>query len=64
MMLVSHDRRFLDRVVTHVVELDEFTHRIAEYAGGWQASWWIIYVTARKTFIKSHPTFPNPIRPA
>ena len=36
-MLVSHDRRFLDRVVTHVVELDEFTHRIAEYAGGWQA---------------------------
>ncbi|HEX4980754.1 MAG TPA: ABC-F family ATP-binding cassette domain-containing protein [Ilumatobacteraceae bacterium] len=37
MMLVSHDRRFLDRVVTHVVELDEFTHRTAEYAGGWQA---------------------------
>ena len=36
MMLVSHDRRFLDRVVTHVVELDEFTHRTAEYAGGWQ----------------------------
>jgi ATPase subunit of ABC transporter with duplicated ATPase domains len=36
MMLVSHDRRFLDRVVTHVAELDEFTHRIAEYAGGWQ----------------------------
>jgi ATPase subunit of ABC transporter with duplicated ATPase domains len=37
MMLVSHDRRFLDRVVTHVVELDEFTHRTAEHAGGWQA---------------------------
>ncbi len=37
MILVSHDRRFLDRVVTHVVELDEFTHRTAEYAGGWQA---------------------------
>ncbi len=37
MMLVSHDRRFLDRVVTHVVEIDEFTHRTAEYAGGWQA---------------------------
>jgi ATPase subunit of ABC transporter with duplicated ATPase domains len=36
-MLVSHDRRFLERVVTHVVELDEFTHRTAEYAGGWQA---------------------------
>jgi ATPase subunit of ABC transporter with duplicated ATPase domains len=36
MMLVSHDRRFLDRVVTHVVELDEFTHRATEYGGGWQ----------------------------
>jgi ATPase subunit of ABC transporter with duplicated ATPase domains len=36
-MLVSHDRRFLHGVVTHVVELDEFTHRTAEYAGGWQA---------------------------
>ncbi|HWM21982.1 MAG TPA: ATP-binding cassette domain-containing protein, partial [Ilumatobacteraceae bacterium] len=35
-MLVSHDRRFLHRVVTHVVELDEFSHRTAEYAGGWQ----------------------------
>ena len=36
MILVSHDRRFLDRVVTHVVELDEFTHRTTEYAGGWR----------------------------
>jgi ATPase subunit of ABC transporter with duplicated ATPase domains len=35
MMLVSHDRRFLDRVVTHVVELDEFTHRATEFGGGW-----------------------------
>ena len=35
--LVSHDRRFLERVVTHVVELDEFSHRATEHAGGWQA---------------------------
>jgi ATPase subunit of ABC transporter with duplicated ATPase domains len=34
--LVSHDRTFLARTVTHVVELDEFTHRPTEYAGGWQ----------------------------
>jgi ATPase subunit of ABC transporter with duplicated ATPase domains len=37
MLLVSHDRRFLDRVVTHVVELDEFSHELTGFAGGWQA---------------------------
>ncbi len=37
MLLVSHDRRFLDRVVTDVVEIDEFTHRVSVYGGGWQA---------------------------
>ena len=36
-LLVSHDRHFLHRVVTDVVEIDEFTHRIREYGGGWQA---------------------------
>ncbi len=36
-LLVSHDRRFLDRVVTDVVEIDEFTHRVSEFGGGWQA---------------------------
>jgi ATPase subunit of ABC transporter with duplicated ATPase domains len=36
-LLVSHDRRFLDRVVTDVIEIDEFTHRVSEYGGGWQA---------------------------
>ena len=36
-VLVSHDRTFLARTVTHVVELDEFTHRVSTYAGGWQA---------------------------
>ena len=35
-VLVSHDRMFLGRTVTHVVELDEFTHRAREYGGGWQ----------------------------
>jgi ATPase subunit of ABC transporter with duplicated ATPase domains len=36
-VLVSHDRTFLARTVTSVVELDEFTHRATRFAGGWQA---------------------------
>ena len=35
MVIVSHDRTFLDRVVTHVVEIDEFTHGATRYSGGW-----------------------------
>jgi len=34
-VLVSHDRDFLDRTVERVVELDEWTHGAVEYAGGW-----------------------------
>jgi ATPase subunit of ABC transporter with duplicated ATPase domains len=34
-VIVSHDRAFLDRTVTRVVELDEWTHGSREYAGGW-----------------------------
>ncbi len=36
-LLVSHDRRFLDVAVTDIVEIDEFTHTLARYGGGWQA---------------------------
>jgi ATPase subunit of ABC transporter with duplicated ATPase domains len=36
-VLVSHDRTFLARTVTDVLELDEFTHRATPYSGGWQA---------------------------
>ena len=35
--VVSHDREFLRRTVTHVAELDEFTHRLTLFAGGWDA---------------------------
>jgi ATPase subunit of ABC transporter with duplicated ATPase domains len=42
--IVSHDREFLRRTVTHVAELDEFTHRITVFAGGWDA-----YVIERET---------------
>ena len=34
-VIVSHDRAFLDRTVTRVVELDEWTHGATEYSGGW-----------------------------
>jgi ATPase subunit of ABC transporter with duplicated ATPase domains len=34
-VLVSHDRAFLDRVVTRVVELEAETRRMREYAGTW-----------------------------
>jgi ATPase subunit of ABC transporter with duplicated ATPase domains len=35
-LLVSHDRRFLDGVVTDVAEIDEFSHRVTVFGGGWQ----------------------------
>lgn len=36
-LLVSHDRRFLERVVTDVAEIDEFRHDLTVFGGGWQA---------------------------
>ncbi len=37
MALVSHDREFLRRVVTDVAELDEFSHQLTMFAGGYDA---------------------------
>jgi ATPase subunit of ABC transporter with duplicated ATPase domains len=34
-VIVSHDRAFLERTVTRVLELDEITHTASEYGGGW-----------------------------
>jgi ATPase subunit of ABC transporter with duplicated ATPase domains len=34
-VVVSHDRDFLDRTVERIVELDEWTHHATEFAGGW-----------------------------
>jgi ATPase subunit of ABC transporter with duplicated ATPase domains len=34
-VVVSHDRDFLDRSVERIVELDEWTHRATEFAGAW-----------------------------
>lgn len=35
LVVVSHDRAFLDRTVDRIAEIDPRTHRIAEWAGGW-----------------------------
>jgi ATPase subunit of ABC transporter with duplicated ATPase domains len=37
LVVVSHDRAFLDRTVTDVLELDEHTRTATGYGGGWQA---------------------------
>jgi ATPase subunit of ABC transporter with duplicated ATPase domains len=34
-VVVSHDRAFLDRSVNRILEIEEGTHRAVEYAGGW-----------------------------
>lgn len=34
-VVVSHDRAFLDRCIDRVLELDEGTHRSTEHSGGW-----------------------------
>ena len=43
-VIVSHDRSFLDRTITSVLELDEHAHTATEYAGGWTA-----YLAERET---------------
>ncbi|HEV2890215.1 MAG TPA: ABC-F family ATP-binding cassette domain-containing protein [Frankiaceae bacterium] len=44
LVVVSHDRAFLERTVTSVVEIDEFSRNAVEYRGGWDA-----YLEARAT---------------
>jgi ATPase subunit of ABC transporter with duplicated ATPase domains len=41
-LVVSHDRAFLDRCVDRIVEIDERSHRARAFAGGWTD-----YVAAR-----------------
>ena len=36
-VVVSHDREFLARTVTRVVEIDEFDRSVTAYGGGWEA---------------------------
>jgi len=48
-MVVSHDRDFLDRTVTRIVELDEGARRAVEYMGGWTE-----YEAARAAALRRH----------
>jgi ATPase subunit of ABC transporter with duplicated ATPase domains len=34
-VVVSHDRAFLDRTVMKIVELDDWTHGLTQFTGGW-----------------------------
>jgi ATPase subunit of ABC transporter with duplicated ATPase domains len=34
-VIVSHDREFLDRTVNRIIELEEGRHRLREWTGGW-----------------------------
>ena len=36
-LVVSHDRTFLDRTVTRILELDPRTHAVRQYAGSYTA---------------------------
>jgi ATPase subunit of ABC transporter with duplicated ATPase domains len=35
LVVVSHDREFLDRTVRRIVSIDPHTHEVREWAGGW-----------------------------
>ncbi|WP_018635678.1 ABC-F family ATP-binding cassette domain-containing protein [Parafrankia elaeagni] len=37
LVVVSHDREFLDRTIDAVVEIDRHQHSVTRYAGGWDA---------------------------
>ena len=48
-VIVSHDRAFLARTVTRVLEIDEIAHTAAEYGGGWAG-----YLELRATAERHH----------
>lgn len=37
LVIVSHDRAFLERTVTSVLEIDGHHHTVSEFGGGWEA---------------------------
>jgi ATPase subunit of ABC transporter with duplicated ATPase domains len=37
LVVVSHDREFLDRTVSRIVEIEPGSHRVREWVGGWSA---------------------------
>jgi ATPase subunit of ABC transporter with duplicated ATPase domains len=55
-VIVSHDRAFLDRTVTSVLELDEHAHTVSEFAGGW-AAYLAERATARRHAEEDYATY-------
>jgi ATPase subunit of ABC transporter with duplicated ATPase domains len=55
-VIVSHDRAFLDRTVSTVIELDEHAHTATEYAGGW-AAYLAERATARRHAEEGYATY-------
>ena len=55
-VVVSHDRTFLSRVVTHVLELDDHDHRATLYAGGWDA-YLADRATAHRHAVEAHDEY-------
>ncbi len=56
LVLVSHDRDFLERTVTTVLELDEHTRSAREFGGGWQG-YQAERVTARRHADEAFATY-------
>jgi ATPase subunit of ABC transporter with duplicated ATPase domains len=54
--IVSHDRAFLDRTITSVLELDDHDHTASEFAGGWRA-YLEERATARRHAEEAYDTF-------
>jgi ATPase subunit of ABC transporter with duplicated ATPase domains len=48
-VIVSHDRAFLERTVTRVLEIDEIAHTASEFGGGWAG-----YLELRATAARHH----------
>ncbi len=55
-VIVSHDRAFLARTVTRVLELDEIAHTASEYGGGW-AGYLDLRATAARHAEESYDTY-------
>src|SRR3954452_6200258 len=55
-VIVSHDRAFLARTVTRVLEIDEITHTAGEYGGGW-AGYLELRATAARHAVERYDTY-------
>jgi ATPase subunit of ABC transporter with duplicated ATPase domains len=55
-LVVSHDRSFLDRTVSRIVELEEGSRRAVEYAGGW-SEYEAARLAARRRHYESYESY-------